>query len=132
VDEAFEIGRAAGGIDRRAVEAEFHDVARRHEFRAARAGQQEAVGPFGVADADMAEGIDHALAGENVIGVHQLGDCRVNGHCEPPLLVTLLSWPPASYSALTWLRPILRAAPQHRRRGKTVTYRGHLTSVTNL
>ena len=46
-----------------------HHTAGRHVAR-----QQEAVGPFVVADADMAECIDDAVVVEDVIGRDEIGD----------------------------------------------------------
>ena len=47
---------------------EFEDVAGRHTAGRHVARQQEAVGLFVVADADMAECVDHAVVVEDVVG----------------------------------------------------------------
>src|SRR4051812_10000609 len=67
VDETLGVRRAPARVDRRAVEREFHEIVGRDQLRAARAGHQEAVWALRVADADMAERIDHAFAREDAV-----------------------------------------------------------------
>jgi hypothetical protein len=55
VDEAFEVGRAAARIDRRAVEHELHDVVLLDAVGSARAREQVAPRIVGMAHADVAE-----------------------------------------------------------------------------
>ena len=76
MDEALAIGRAAVGIDRIAVEIEGDDVRHRHVARRHRLHLQIAVGIARVAHADMAEGVEHAVLGEDVVGRHQIGRDR--------------------------------------------------------
>ncbi len=71
VDEAFQ-ERLAAVVHRRAVEFEFHDVVVLDQVGRDGAGHQE-VGPFGMAGADMAEGVadtlgcQDAAAGDHVV-----------------------------------------------------------------
>ena len=81
VDEALEIGRAAARIDRVAFEREFHDVGGLDAVGRARAREQIALRIVGMARADMAEGIDDRLAGEDAVGGDELFDDPVElGH----------------------------------------------------
>ena len=57
VDEAFEIGPAALGVDRIALQRELHDVADLDPLRRARPRQEIALGIVGMANADVAERI---------------------------------------------------------------------------
>src|SRR5204862_8116032 len=72
VDEAFQEHRAAAGIDRIAVEIEFHDVAGGDQRRRQRPRHQEAIWIARMARADMAEGIDHAEVGEDAAAGHDI------------------------------------------------------------
>src|SRR5262249_58012521 len=77
----LEVGRAALGIDRRAIERELHDVVFLDAVRRPRARQQIALRIIGVAHADMAEAVHHALAGEDAVGGDELFDQVVQlGH----------------------------------------------------
>jgi hypothetical protein len=69
VDEAFQKAAAAAVLARRRVEIEFHDVVGGDERGGDGARHQETVRIIGMAHADMAEGVDDALVGENA-------DCR--------------------------------------------------------
>ena len=53
---------------RLAVEIEHENVRRLHQLRRAMARDQEMLGVLGVAQAHMAEGVEHALIGEDAIG----------------------------------------------------------------
>ncbi len=72
MDRALAVHDAAALVDRVAVEVEFHDVVARHQFRAARARHEEAVGPLRMPQADMAEAVDHALVRQDPVGDHQI------------------------------------------------------------
>jgi hypothetical protein len=81
MNEALEIGGAAPGVDRRAVEGELHDVVVLDAVGRARARQQIAPRVLGMARADMAEGIHHAFAGEDAVGGDEFFDQVVQlGH----------------------------------------------------
>ena len=72
MDEALEIDAPGLAIARRAVQVELDDVAGldgggRHVAR-----QQEMVRVLVVAHARMAEGVDHALVEQDVVGVDQI------------------------------------------------------------
>ena len=91
MDEALEIGRAAARIDRLALERELHDVVLLDAVRRARARQQEALRIVGMARADMAEGVDHAFAGEDAVGGDDFFEQGVElGHSSVPSFARLL------------------------------------------
>ena len=71
VDEALQIGRAAALVDRGAVERIFDDVVALDALGRAGAGQQIMLRIVRMPRADMAEGIDDALIGQNAVGGHQ-------------------------------------------------------------
>ena len=71
MDEPLQIGRPPPGIDRRAVEREFHDVGGFDAVGRARARQQVVLRIVRMAGADMAERIDDALAREDAVGGHE-------------------------------------------------------------
>jgi hypothetical protein len=51
------------------------------QFRRQRARDEEVLGIVGIADADMALGIDHVLLGENAVGDDEVFDKRIEvGH----------------------------------------------------
>ena len=68
MNEALEVDGAALRVDGFAVETEFEDVVLGHQPRCHAARHQKAAGILVVANADMAEAIDHALVVENVVG----------------------------------------------------------------
>src|SRR5262245_13745128 len=74
MDEPLEIRRPPARIDRRAVERELHDVVGLDAVGRARARQQVALRIVGMAHADVAEGIHHALARENAVSGHEFFD----------------------------------------------------------
>ncbi len=81
VDEALEEHGTALRVERRAVEIEFHDVARLDQARGHAAREPEAARIVGVAQADMTEPVEHALAEEDAIGRDEIGNERlVHGH----------------------------------------------------
>jgi len=84
MDRALGVLRAAAQIDGIAVEIVFDDVVQRHQFRAARAGQEEPVGPFRMAHADMAVGVHHALMGKNAVRGHQIPEQVGGTHATLP------------------------------------------------
>ena len=67
MDESLEIGRAALGVDRIALQRELHDVVGLDAIRRARARQQEALRIVGMAHADMPEPIHDPFAGEDAV-----------------------------------------------------------------
>ena len=74
VDETLEVDGPAVGVQGRSIEIEFDDVLRLHASRRHVASEQEPVGVLVVAHAHMAEGIQHALVEQDVVGRHQIGD----------------------------------------------------------
>jgi hypothetical protein len=86
-------GVGRGRHRRLAVEAEFEDIGWLHQFRRAVARDQEPLGIGGMAQADMAEGVEDALIGKDAIGegyvVARLGEAvghrwlSVNGPAGP-------------------------------------------------
>ncbi len=72
VDVALGVRLPAAGVDRGAVERKLHDVGRFDALRSPGARQAIAVGVAGMADADVAEGVDDPLAGEDTVGGHEL------------------------------------------------------------
>ena len=79
VDEALQIDLAPLRVHGLAVQRELHDVVGRDLARRHVAGEEEAVGDAVVADADMAEGIHHALVEQDVVGEHELLDQAAGG-----------------------------------------------------
>ena len=75
VNETLGIDRAIGAVEPVAVEVELDDVVFGDQAGTARARQEIAFGVFRVADADMAECINHAFVAENAVGHHQISDC---------------------------------------------------------
>src|SRR5262249_24361468 len=65
--------------ERRGVEVELHDVGLAHAARRQRRRHQEAILAFGMADADVAEAVDHTLAVENAIGGDEIVDDGAKG-----------------------------------------------------
>ena len=74
VDEALEIDGAAAGVERVAVEIVFDDVGRGDEAGRHVARQEKAVRVLVVADADMAERVEHALLEQDAVGDRQVLD----------------------------------------------------------
>ncbi len=74
MEEALAIGHAATRIDRRAVEIERHDVVGGHLLGRYRFGQQVLRGILRMTGADVPEAVDHALVGQDVIGIDQIVD----------------------------------------------------------
>ena len=74
VNEAFEKHRPAAGIDRLAVEIEFHDVSGGDQRRRQRPRHQKMIWVGRMARADMAEGVDNAEVGENAAARHDIVD----------------------------------------------------------
>src|SRR5262249_15001735 len=74
-------------LHRLGVEGEFENVVGLDQSRGPRPRQEIATGIAGMADADMAERIDHALVAEDAVGdgklVAQFGKCV--GHGQFPL-----------------------------------------------
>ena len=68
VDEALRIRLASGGLEGRAVERELHDVRRLDALGRAGAREAVAIDECGMPDADVAEGVDDPLAGEDPVG----------------------------------------------------------------
>jgi hypothetical protein len=69
MDDALGIGRMRQRrIGRRAVEVELDQIGSLHHAGRAGSGDEEAVGPLRMAQADMTEGVEHVLAGEDVVG----------------------------------------------------------------
>jgi transposase len=74
VDEALDEQRTAAAVHRIGVEIELHDVLGGHQTGRDRARHQIAARIGGMADADMAIGVEHAAVVENAVGQHQLFD----------------------------------------------------------
>ncbi len=74
VNKAFEIELLAVVAHRLAVEVELDDIRGRDQFRGERARDQKAMRVVGVADADMAVGVDDVLLREDAVGDHQILD----------------------------------------------------------
>ena len=78
MDETLRVDRTVALVDRLAVEIELHDVGLADAARRERGRHQEPVLARGMADADVAEAVDDALAVENAIGSDEI----VNGGAE--------------------------------------------------
>src|SRR5262249_44815612 len=76
VDETLRVDRSVAAVDRLRLEVELHDVRLADTARRERGRHQEAVLALGMADADMAEAVDHTLAVENAIGGDEIVDRR--------------------------------------------------------
>src|SRR5262245_54956388 len=74
MDETLGVDRAAALVDRLALEVELHDVGLADTARRERGRHQETVLALGMAGADVAEPVDHALAVENAIGGYKVVD----------------------------------------------------------
>ena len=68
MDDALGIEPCGGALHRLGIELVLEDVVGLDQQRRARARQQVAVRIGGMAHADMAEGIDHALVGQDAVG----------------------------------------------------------------
>src|SRR5262245_30676171 len=78
VNEPLPVDGAAARIDRVAVEVEGDEVADRHIPWGDRLHLQVPIGITGVANADMAEGVENAVMGEDVVGRDQVdGKCGI-------------------------------------------------------
>jgi hypothetical protein len=78
VDESLQVGLSRVVFDRVALQIEGHDVGCRHQRRRHAAREQEAVAGARQANAHVAEAIDHALIGQDVVGVNKvIGSSRV-------------------------------------------------------
>ena len=80
MNEPFGVRLAPGRIDRGTVAGELHQIFGLDAFGSPRARQQIAVRPIGVANADMPERIDHALAREDAVRRHQLVESLRQSH----------------------------------------------------
>ena len=76
MNEALGIDRAVAAVDRLGVGVELDDVLPGHLPRRQRARHQEMAGARGVAHADMAVTVQHALVIEDVVGDHEIVDQR--------------------------------------------------------
>src|SRR2546430_59110 len=65
MDDALRIEVHGRRLDGLRVEVELQDVVRLHQLGGTRAREEIAPRIVGMADADMAEGVDHAFVGEN-------------------------------------------------------------------
>ena len=74
MDEALEIERALLVPHRLAVEAELDDVVLLDQLGRERARDEEALRIVGMADADVAVGVDHVLLGEDAVGDDEVLD----------------------------------------------------------
>ena len=135
VDEALQIGRAAALVDRRAVEGIFDDVVALDALRRARPRQQIMLRIVGMPGADMAEGIDDALVGQDAIGGHQffeneieLAHCGASplsgrdpmgryGVCEPPFGRTAMRKTAMQAAVRRGTKPPICAMPSRHRAG---------------
>ena len=73
MDNPLGILRRVAGADPLGVEVVFDEILRRHQFGRARPRQEIAARIIRMAHADMAEGVDHAFMGDNLIGERQFG-----------------------------------------------------------
>jgi len=76
VDESLGIDRAAGAVEPVAVEIELDDVVLGDKAGAPRARQEITSGILWMANADVAEGVDHALVAEDAVRHHEIADRR--------------------------------------------------------
>ena len=78
MDESLDVRRRRMLAHGRAVDQELHDVARFHQFRAARTRQQVTIRMQRMTDTDVTIGIEHAFVGEDPVGdndiVNALGE----------------------------------------------------------
>jgi len=74
MDVAFEIGRARFAGHGLGFGVEFHDVGGGDQFRRERARQQEVAGALGMADADVAEAVQHVVFGQHAVGDDEIVD----------------------------------------------------------
>ena len=72
VDGPLGVHRAALLVQRFAFQRVLHEIRSVHQLGSARPGQDVAVGAFRMADADVAEGVHHFLAGEDAVGCDQV------------------------------------------------------------
>src|SRR5260370_14085917 len=85
MNKAFEIDRAAVGIDRFAILIMFDNVRRANLRRRHRPRQQKMLRTLGMAHADVPESVDHTFVEENVVGRDQVRDglAQVRTHARP-------------------------------------------------
>ena len=76
MNEALGVDRAVGAVEPVAVEIELDDVVLGDEAGAPRARQEITSGILRMANADVAEGIDHALVAEDAVRHHEIADRR--------------------------------------------------------
>ena len=76
VDESLQVNRRSARRDRSPVAIEHQDVLRGDKGWRHASGEQEPIGPGGIAHADMPEPIHHALIEQDVVGVDQFRDHR--------------------------------------------------------
>ena|SRR5689334_22426803 len=77
MDEALEIKAAVLVGHRLAVQVELDNVVGADQLRRERAGDQEAVGIVGMANADMTVGVDDLLPGKDPVGDHEVLNQRL-------------------------------------------------------
>ena len=78
MNESLAVGGTAARVDGFAIEIEGDEIADRYVARRDRLHLQVAIRIARVTNADMAERVEHAVIGENVIACDQIhGDCRV-------------------------------------------------------
>jgi hypothetical protein len=80
VDRPLRVHRSPLRIDRSVVEVELHDVTPLDQLRTTRAGEKVAVGPSRVPDADVTEGVDHPLIGEDPVGDDEVVEHGLEGY----------------------------------------------------
>jgi hypothetical protein len=64
-------------IDRIAVEIKFHNVIKRHEFRAARPRHEESVRAFGMPKAQMSESVHNPFMGQDSVSGYEVLEMNV-------------------------------------------------------
>ena len=72
MDEALGVRRARVAADLLAIEGEQLEIGLGHQLRAERPRDDVPVGMVRVSDADVAEGVDDALVGQDAVGEHQV------------------------------------------------------------
>ena len=87
VDRPFRVGCAHVAVNLLTVERESLEIVGRHQLRPERASNQVAAGVGRIADADVAECVHDALAGEDAVGGGQLVqdrciDVKWRGHAQ--------------------------------------------------
>src|SRR5258706_5313595 len=72
MDEALKVHGAAARVDRFAIPVKFENISLGDKCRRNAACQKEPVGVLIVACADVSEGVDNALVGQNAVGVNEV------------------------------------------------------------